>query len=297
MKISVVIATYNGEKYILKQLESLYMQRRKPDEVIICDDMSWDGTVEVINKYIARKQLESSWHVYVNTERLGYSGNFFSAVRKAAGDYIFLCDQDDGWFEDKIKEMTDIMEQNREIELLCSEYMPFVHGVCWQQSQNFKKIGAKKMYYNNNLEKLEFNKDTIAAGMEGCTMCFRKSFFDTVEKYRIPRISCNEFIWKMALCEEACYVYHKALMKRRFYAISISKSKTAKLKRQVAILRRRIAESEMILDYLKKNNKDGARTEFVEKNIEALKLKLELINEKKLKNAFDLMLNYRQYYV
>ena len=292
MKVSVVIATYNGEKYILKQLESLFTQKRKPDEVIICDDKSWDGTVEVVSKYIARKHLEGNWHVYVNETRLGYSENFFNAIKKATGDYIFLCDQDDGWFEDKLKEMTDILDKNDDISLLCSEYVPFAQGA---EVQDIKKSTAKKMSYNNTVEKLGIDKDTISSCMEGCTMCFRKSFFDNIEKYRIPRISYNEFIWKMALAENVCYVYHKALMKRRFYAVNVSKSKTARTKRQIAMLRRRLAGSEMLLDYFKTNNRDSADVEFLEKNIEAIRLKLELVNDRKLKNAFTLLVNYRQY--
>ncbi len=294
MKVSVVIATYNGEKYILKQLESLFMQKRKPDEVIICDDKSWDGTVEVINKYIARKHLEDEWHVYVNEDRLGYSENFFNAIAKATGDYIFLCDQDDGWFEDKLKEMTDIMEKNDDIGLLCSEYVPFAQGA---EAQEIKKSAALKMRYNNTMEKLSLNKDTLASCMEGCTMCIRRSFFESVEKYRIPRISYNEFIWKLALAESACYVYHKALMKRRFYAVNASKSRTAKAKRRIALLRRKLAGSEMLLEYLKVNGKSNTEVEFLEKNIEAIRLKLELINDRKLKNAFTLLVNYRQYSV
>ncbi len=294
MKVSVVIATYNGEKYILKQLESLYTQKRKPDEVIICDDKSWDGTVEVVNKYIARKHLEDTWHVNVNESRLGYSENFFNAIKKATGDCIFLCDQDDGWFEDKLKEMTDIMEKNNDIGLLCSEYVPFAQGA---EAQDIKKNATLKMRYNNVVEKLELDKDTIASCMEGCTMCIRRSFFENVEKYRIPRISYNEFIWKMALAENVCYVYHKALMKRRFYAVNASKSRTARAKRQIALLRRRLAGSEMLLEYLKVNGKGNTEVEFLEKNIEAIRLKLELINDRKLKNAFTLLVNYRQYSV
>ncbi|MBO5227663.1 MAG: glycosyltransferase [Lachnospiraceae bacterium] len=292
MKVSVVIATYNGEKYILKQLESLFTQKRKPDEVIICDDKSWDGTVEVIDKYIARKHLEDEWHVYVNETRLGYSENFFNAISKATGDYIFLCDQDDGWLEDKIKEMTEIMEKNSDIGLLCSEYIPFARG---GEVQDIKKNAARKMRYNNVVEKLELDKDTIASCMEGCTMCIRRSFFESVEKYRIPRVMYNEFIWKLALAEDVCYIYHKALMKRRFYAVSTCGSRTARIKRHIAGLRRTLAGNEMTLDFLKKNNKSGVETEFLEKNIDALKLKIELVNDRKLKNMFILLTGYRQY--
>ena len=66
MKISVVLCCYNGEKFINQQLESLKVQTRKPDEVLIFDDRSTDGTVECIEKYIAKNGLDN-WHVFVNT--------------------------------------------------------------------------------------------------------------------------------------------------------------------------------------------------------------------------------------
>ena len=67
MKISVAMATYNGEKYIERQLDSIRMQTREVDEVIICDDQSKDRTVEVIEKYIEQHQLQG-WSISVNEE-------------------------------------------------------------------------------------------------------------------------------------------------------------------------------------------------------------------------------------
>ncbi len=292
MTISVVIATYNGEKYILKQLESLYMQKLRPDEVIICDDLSGDSTVEIVNKYIARKHLEDSWHVYVNEKKLGYSDNFFNAALKATGDYIFFCDQDDVWFENKISEMTAIMEKDKNIGLLCSEYMAFSHGV---DAARINIRAPHKMRNDGSLERLGMDKNTISACSEGCTMCFRKSFFDDVKKYRVNRILHNEFIWKLALADDVCYIYHKALLKRRFYAVNAACMKSGESKRQLAFIRRMLAGNERVLLFLRENNKAESKIDFLEKNIEALKLKMELIKDKKLKNAVTLLLNYRQY--
>lgn len=293
MTVSVVMAAYNGEKYILKQLESLYTQKNRPDEVIICDDVSWDNTVEIVNKYIGRKHLEDSWHVYVNENRLGYSENFFSAALKATGDYIFFCDQDDVWLEGKISEMTAIMERNKEIGLLCSEYVPFVRGV--EVSNICSRSSGMKARNDGSLEKIRLGRNTISLNVEGCTMCFRKSLFDRLIKYKTNHILHNEFMWKLALAEDVCYVYHKVLIKRRFYEVGSHKSKASKLKRQVAFLRRTIAGNELALTFLKENNKNEADIEFLEKNIEALRLKIELINDKRLKNAVILFTNYRQY--
>ena len=63
--ISVAMATYNGEKYIRKQIESIYKQSYPVDEVIICDDQSNDNTVKIINRFIYENHLSKKWKVVV----------------------------------------------------------------------------------------------------------------------------------------------------------------------------------------------------------------------------------------
>lgn len=95
--ISVCVATYNGEKYIKEQLESILKQLGSDDEVIISDDGSTDSTLEAINSL-----CEPRIHVYQNAGRHGVLHNFENALQQAAGDYIFLSDQDDLWIEGKV---------------------------------------------------------------------------------------------------------------------------------------------------------------------------------------------------
>lgn len=80
--VSVVIATYNGEKYTVKQLESIRNQTRKPDEVIIVDDRSNDNTLEIVKEYIELYALWN-WQVYLNNCNLGYKGNFQKGIELA----------------------------------------------------------------------------------------------------------------------------------------------------------------------------------------------------------------------
>ena len=69
MKVSVAMATYNGMKYIEKQLDSIRNQYIMPDEVIICDDASTDGTADFINEYIEKYSL-FGWKLFKNEENL-----------------------------------------------------------------------------------------------------------------------------------------------------------------------------------------------------------------------------------
>ena len=97
--ISVVIATYNGQRFLRQQLDSLYSQTLVPDEVIVCDDCSDDNTVSILDQY-----RESNGLVYfVNNPRLGVNENFYKALSLCSGEYIAICDQDDIWMPNKIE--------------------------------------------------------------------------------------------------------------------------------------------------------------------------------------------------
>ena len=96
--ISVCMATYNGEKYIRQQVESILCQLGKEDEIVVSDDGSKDGTVQIIKSF-----QDSRIMVVRNEEEHGLIGNFENALRHANGDVIFLSDQDDVWKPDKVK--------------------------------------------------------------------------------------------------------------------------------------------------------------------------------------------------
>ena len=96
--ISVCLATYNGERFIQRQLETIIEQLGEDDEIIISDDGSTDDTLRII------EGLHSPLiHVYINNGEHGYTPNFENALRYAHGEYIFLSDQDDVWLPRKLE--------------------------------------------------------------------------------------------------------------------------------------------------------------------------------------------------
>lgn len=120
-KISIAMTTYNGEKYIIEQLNSLLAQTRLPDEVLIIDDCSTDCTADIIKNFISIHNLKN-WEFFVGEENVGYIKNFYNVISKTTGDIIFLCDQDDVWHIDKIELMVNIMENNPSIGVLDAGY-------------------------------------------------------------------------------------------------------------------------------------------------------------------------------
>lgn len=106
--ISVCIATYNGEKYLKDQLISILSQLDVEDEIIISDDMSTDSTLNIVNSLKdPRIKVFYHTHPYINKkDSLNFryaTKNFENALLHAKGDIIFLSDQDDIWFSDKVK--------------------------------------------------------------------------------------------------------------------------------------------------------------------------------------------------
>ncbi|MBM4175170.1 MAG: glycosyltransferase [Ignavibacteria bacterium] len=124
MKISVVMATYNGEKYIEKQLDSLISQSRLPDEIVIHDDHSIDKTYDIISEFITKKARNYPISIILkkNSENLGFARNFKNAIDSSSGDLILLSDQDDIFTTEKIKSIEDFMNHDEQIKVLISAF-------------------------------------------------------------------------------------------------------------------------------------------------------------------------------
>lgn len=97
--VSIAVCTYNGERYLREQLDSLVSQTYHNIEIIVVDDCSTDDTCEVIADYIGLPNLT----FFKNDYNLGYVKNFEKAISFCSGDFIALSDQDDVWCPQKIE--------------------------------------------------------------------------------------------------------------------------------------------------------------------------------------------------
>lgn len=98
--LSIALASYNGERFIVEQLDSIAHQTRLPDELVISDDASIDATPAIVEEFANRAPFPVRF--LRNSERLGSTRNFERAIQACRGDVIFLCDQDDVWYPEKI---------------------------------------------------------------------------------------------------------------------------------------------------------------------------------------------------
>lgn len=160
MKVSIALATYNGENYLSEQLDSLVRQSFLPYELIVSDDCSTDRTIDVLQNFAQSAPFPVKIHK--NSYNKGYSKNFEEAINHCDGDLIFICDQDDLWLPIKIETMVDFMKCRPEIILAVNN--------CELVDNNLRRSGITKIdqiyQYFGNTDKY----------VPGCCTIFRKSF-------------------------------------------------------------------------------------------------------------------------
>lgn len=115
--ISVCIATYNGEKYLQEQLNSILVQLSEEDEVVISDDGSKDETRTILKEYAER---DSRIKLFKGPGK-GVIANFEFAIEQSCGEYIFLADQDDVWLPEKVQTTLAFFENQPKIDLVISD--------------------------------------------------------------------------------------------------------------------------------------------------------------------------------
>ncbi len=97
--VSIALCTYNGEKFLPGQLDSLLAQDYAPIEIIAVDDCSNDNTWKILQEYVLK---DDRLKLHQNKQNLGHTLNFERAIGLCSGDYIALADQDDLWEKNKI---------------------------------------------------------------------------------------------------------------------------------------------------------------------------------------------------
>ena len=121
--VSVVIAAYNGQRFLREQIESIIAQTRPLAKIIIVDDGSRDGTREIIRRYM--EKYPEKFVFIQNEKNLGSKSTFENGISACDTNYIALSDQDDIWEPNKIEVLYNVLEKNKEA-LLCFHDLKFI---------------------------------------------------------------------------------------------------------------------------------------------------------------------------
>jgi len=210
MKISVIIATYNGSKYIVKQLESIVNQTLPPDEILIFDDNSTDRTISIINNFIKVKGTNII-KIKKNNNNLGYALNFWNGLKNAKGDSVFLCDQDDIWLPNKIQDMCSVFEKKEEILALNSSYQLI--------DQDGKKIFNKfklNFRFSKGIKKVKLKEFIRSPRYPGMAMAIRRELIEKVKNIPEGYVYAHDWMLNQAASmENGMYFYNSKLTQYR----------------------------------------------------------------------------------
>jgi glycosyltransferase involved in cell wall biosynthesis len=186
--VSIIVATYNGEKYLLEQLDSIANQTYKNIEIIVCDDCSSDGTEKIIKAFAENHKRV---FYYLNMSNQGVNKNFEQGFLKATGDFIAISDQDDIWKPEKIEQQM-LLFTKEDIILAHSGSLAFRDNGL---PPNKKLLFGSKQMTGNDPKKLLL-RNTIA----GHNIIFRKKLLPHI----LPLPENVYYDWW--LCEVAtCY--------------------------------------------------------------------------------------------
>jgi glycosyltransferase involved in cell wall biosynthesis len=179
MKLSVALCTYNGEKFIEQQINSILNQSIRVDEIVVCDDKSTDKTIEIV------KKLQSQQRAIIiieNENNLRSTKNFEKAISLCTGDFIFLSDQDDVWNEQKVEKTLAIFKENPTAEgvfsnanLIDESNSVFTDKTIWDSVFFLEKELKKPLDFFDVITK---NGNIVT----GATLCIKKE----IKSFIIP---------------------------------------------------------------------------------------------------------------
>lgn len=162
-RISVAMATYNGEKYIKEQVTSILINLRNDDELIISDDGSTDKTRSII------KSFNDKRIILLDGPKKGLKQNFSNAIAHTTGDIIFLCDQDDEWMKNKVSTVLEYFET--------SDIILLQHDAIVVNSKN--EVLFESFAEHRNV-KTGILKNIVKNSYHGCCMAFRKDLKEKI---------------------------------------------------------------------------------------------------------------------
>jgi len=192
-EIDILLATYNGEKYLAEQLDSLFSQTNQNFNVLIRDDSSNDKTLDIIKEYQNKYQSRIKF-IEDNSENLGSSKSFMKLLEYSDSEYIMFCDQDDIWLPDKIETsfkkiknlennytdntpllvFTDLKVVDKNLQILKNSFWNY-QKLIPELSKDWKKLLAQNV-------------------VTGCTMIINKKAKDVCLPFELPMMIHDQWI-------------------------------------------------------------------------------------------------------
>lgn len=206
VRVSVCIATYNGEKFIKRQLESIISQLDECDEVVISDDGSTDATLQIVKSFNS-----PLIRVLDNKLKHGYTGNFENVLNEAKGEYVFLSDQDDEWAPNKVEKCLECLKT---YDFVVSD-ASIVGSKGEELEPSFFLLRSPKKGFLGNLYKF---------GYIGCCMAFKREVLNKALPIPGNHVLCSHDNWLMLVASMfyKCIILDDKLVRYRRHGNNVS---------------------------------------------------------------------------
>lgn len=206
--ISIAMATYNGEKYLCEQLDSILAQTCSVDEIVIVDDASSDNTLAILNEY---QQSYKNIKIFPNNVNLGVIKSFEKAIGLCSGDYIALADQDDVWFPNKIADLLAQIGDNL-----------LIHSDDVLVDENLKVIELSHFAWGKQSNKSTFFDYLVNVNVTGCTVMFSRELINLALPFKSYSLPHDWYLTYYAAYLSRIKLYLQPLLYYRQHEINVS---------------------------------------------------------------------------
>ena len=230
--LSVALCTYNGERYLAKQLGSIAAQERAPDELIACDDGSSDGTLRILEEFARNSPFPVSIHA--NASNVGSNKNFEKAVLLCGGDIIALADQDDFWFPHKLSRIEDAFRARPSAgvvfsnALVVDENLNPLGTTIWDRFEFTP--GRRKRFDAGDAFGVLIRKNVVT----GATMAFRKAYLERIVPFPSMWVHDSWIAFIMSLYADLAYIDEPLIEYRQHPRQQIGAKEKSTLTREAA---------------------------------------------------------------
>lgn len=228
MKVAVLLSTYNGEKYLREQLDSIFFQKGNFQiDLWVRDDGSTDATQEILKEY--EKECKLRWYVGENS---GPAFSFLDLIKSCKNyDYYAFADQDDYWLPDKLYAGIMKIYNSSVPSLYCS---------------NAELVDKRLQYLGRKVykkrPKTDFCTLICSGGLLGCTMIFNNSLAKVVHNFDLPKNIVMHDFYLAALCSTIngkIYYDEKSYIKYRQHesnVVGVAQKKSKNMKKRMKSL-------------------------------------------------------------
>ena len=229
MNVSVIMATYNGEKYIEEQLQSIVHQLKENDELIISDDGSTDRTIEIASVFVDEKIRIVYGH------HTGVADNFANALSFAKNEIVLFSDQDDIWLDDKIDKVREYFIQNKHTNLVMHNagYIDTDGNIT--PSNIFERRKSRHGFFHN----------VIYSTYYGCCMGVRRDYL--LSLMPVPKnVMYDQYFGACAEKDRVASFIEEKLINHRYHSGNFSRKQNAvqqvgnRVRLLLAVLRRHV---------------------------------------------------------